>query len=135
MLDDLVPGLRVNRHELDLVRESLLRPVNATLRDASDRHGWSYVAGIFAPFRTHGYPAQDTWFRRAKESEHHQGPRLWLVGYIRGELAPGALHPNHRGHQVIADRLYRSQAARRTSHLRDRHPTCERFSAELRSTR
>ena len=117
MLDDLVPSLRVNRRELDMVRENLVRPVNRTLREAADRQGWSYVGGIFSSFRNHGYTAKDTWFRRAKESEQHQGPRLWLLGYIRGELAPGALHPNHCGHQSIAERLYRSLAARRTSYL------------------
>ena len=126
---------QVSQSLLDLVRESLIRPLNATPREAADRQGWIYVTGIFASFRNHGYSAHDIWFRRAKEPEQLQGPRLWLVGYIRGELAPGALHANHTGHQVIADRLYRSQAARGISHPRDRHPTCERFSAHLRYIR
>jgi hypothetical protein len=114
ILDDLVPGLRVNRRELGLVREHLLRPLNRTLRAAADRQGWTHVGGIFASFRDHGYAAQETWFVRAKESEQCQGPRLSPVGYLRGEIAPGMLHPNQRGHQVIADRLSRCHAARRT---------------------
>jgi len=119
ILDDLVPGLRVNRRELDLVRENLVRPINRALREAADRQGWSYVGGIFASFRNHGYAANDTWFRRAKESQSLQGPRLWLMGYIRGEIVPGMLHPNPAGHQFIADRLYRSLRARQTSRLWD----------------
>jgi hypothetical protein len=115
ILDDLIPAFRVNRRELDLVRESLVRPVNTTLREAADRQGWSYVGGIFASFQNHGYAAKDTWFRRAKESELLQGPRLSPVGYLRGELAPGMLHPNHAGHQAIADRLYLAVAAGRCS--------------------
>jgi lysophospholipase L1-like esterase len=115
ILDDLIPGLRVNRRELDLVREHLVRPVNTTLREAADRHGWSYVGGIFASFQNHGYAAKDTWFRQAKESELLEGPRLSPVGYLRGELAPGMLHPNHAGHQFIADRLFRMVAAGRCS--------------------
>ena len=85
------------------------------LREAADRHGWSYVGGIFASFQNHGYASKDTWFRRAKESEQLQGPRLSPVGYLRGELAPGMLHPNHAGHQVIADRLFLVVAAASTS--------------------
>jgi hypothetical protein len=110
---DVTTGQRSNG-ELDLVRENLVRPVNATLREAADRQGWNYVGGIFASFQNYGYAAKDTWFRRAKASEQHQGPSLSPVGYIRGELAPGTLHPNHRGHQVIADHLDRCLAARRT---------------------
>jgi hypothetical protein len=112
ILDDLVPGLRINRRELDLVRERLLRPLNQTCREVADGQGWTYVGGIFSSFQRHGYTASDTWFIRAKESEQLQGPRLWLVGYLRGEFSPGMLHPNRRGHRVIADHLYRSLVAK-----------------------
>ncbi len=108
MLDDLIPGLRVNRRELDVVRECLLRPLNRTLREAADRHHWRYVDEIFIAFQGHGYLAEDTWFRRAKESEQIQGRRLSPVGYLRGELAPGTLHPNHAGHLHIGNCLYRT---------------------------
>jgi lysophospholipase L1-like esterase len=128
ILDDLVPGLRVNRRELDLARERLLRPLNSMLREAADRHGWTFVRGIFDAFRDHGYAAKETWFVRAKESEDLQGPRLSPLGYLRGEITPGMLHPNHRGHQVIADRLIRSLGRRRFSAF----PTCE---SDCRSNR
>ena len=105
ILEDLVPVLRVNRRELDLASERLLRPLNKILSDAADRQRWTYVGGIFDSFATHGYAANDTWLVRAKESEQIQGPRLTSVGYLRGEVAPGMLHPNERGHQAIADRL------------------------------
>jgi hypothetical protein len=114
ILDDLVPGLRINRRELDLFRERLLRPLNRMHREAAERQGWHYVGGIFDAFRSHGYPARETWFFRTKESEQLQGPRLWLAGYLRGELSSGMLHPNHRGHQLIADRLYQRLLATRT---------------------
>jgi hypothetical protein len=112
ILDDLVPGLQINRHELDLTRERLLQPLNQMRREIAVREGWTYVGEIFAAFRSHGYTADDPWFIRARESEQLQGPRLWLVGYLRGDFAPGMLHPNLRGHQVIADQLYRCVVAR-----------------------
>jgi hypothetical protein len=112
ILDELVPGLRVNRRELALLRERLLRPLNRTLLELAEPQGWSYVSGIFDAFRVHGYAASETWFIRAKESERLQGPRLGLAGYLRGEFAPGMLHPNSHGHEVIADCLYRSFVSR-----------------------
>jgi hypothetical protein len=110
ILDDLVPALRVNRRELDLARERLLRPLHQILGDAAWRHGWSFTDDVFEAFGPHGYAAEDTWFVRAKESEQIQGPRITAVGYLRGEIAPGMLHPNNRGHQAIADHLLRNHA-------------------------
>lgn len=107
ILDDLMPGLAVNRRELDLVRERLLRRLNGILHAMADRHGWIFADGIFASFRDHGYSAKDKWFVTAKESEELQGPRLAVLGRLRGEISPGVLHPNTRGHKVIADRLRR----------------------------
>jgi hypothetical protein len=121
ILDDLVRGLRVNRRELDLARERLLQPLNAMLRETADRLGWTLVGGVFDAFREHGYAAKETWFIRAKESEDLQGPRLSPLGYLRGEITPGMLHPNHRGHQVIADRPIRSLGRR----CFPAFPTCE----------
>jgi len=116
ILNELVPGVQVNRRELDLASERLLRPLNQALNQAADRQGWSFVGGISDSFRSHGYAAADTWFVRAKESEQLQGPLLSLAGYLRGRIATGTLHPNRRGHQVIADRLFQSLAARRKCH-------------------
>jgi hypothetical protein len=113
MLNELIPGARVNRREGDLARERLVLPLNRLLRAAADRHGWTYVEGIWASFRRHGYAAKDSWIVKAKESEQIQGPRLSLVGYLRGEFTPGMLHPNQRGHQVIADRLFQSITGKR----------------------
>ena len=110
ILDDLVPALRVNRRELDLVRERLLRPLRQIQCDAARRHGWSFTDEVFEAFGPHGYAAEDTWFVRAKESEQIQGPILTAVGYLRGEIAPGMLHPNERGHHAIADHLWRNHA-------------------------
>jgi hypothetical protein len=117
ILNDLVPAFQVNRRELDLARERLLRPLTLMLREIAGSQGWSCVDGIFEAFRSHGCAAKDTWFIRAKESEELQGPRLTPVGYLRGEISPGMLHPNRRGHQVIGDRLYRRYAAVMASHF------------------
>jgi len=113
ILNDLVPGLQVNGRELALARERLLGPLMMLLREVADSQSWTCVDGIFASFQSHGYAATETWFVKAKESEELQGPRLTPVGYLRGEFAPGMLHPNNRGHQIIADRLYRRLAAGR----------------------
>ena len=45
VLNELVPGVQVNRRELDLVRERLLRPLNESLHHLADREGWSLSAG------------------------------------------------------------------------------------------
>ncbi len=63
--------------------------------------------------------AKETWIVRARDSEQIQGPRLSIAGYIRGLKAPGTLHPNRQGHQLIADRLLESVAARRTHSRRE----------------
>ena len=76
------------------------------LRQAAEREGWTYVSGVFDSFKSHGYAAKDRWFVRAKESEQIQGPILSPIGYLRGEIAPGMLHPNLRGHQAIAEQLF-----------------------------
>ena len=120
LLNDLVPALQVNSRELELARERLLRPLTMMLRDVAGSQGWTCVDGIFDAFRSHGYSATDCWFVKAKESEEIQGPRLTPVGYLRGEIAPGMLHPNRRGHEVIADRLYRRHAAKREAHFSTR---------------
>jgi hypothetical protein len=119
ILDDLVPMLRVNRRELDLAREQLVRPLNDALRQAADHRGWTYADGIFDSFGSHGYAAEDTWFVRAKESEQVQGPILSPMGYLRGEIAPGMLHPNKRGHQAIAEELLRTCGPRMTRPYRE----------------
>jgi hypothetical protein len=112
ILDDLVPGLRLNRRELDFTRERILRPLNQSRCEAIRRFGWNHVDGVFEAFGCHGYAASDGWFVRAKESEERQGPRLGLVGYLRGEFSPGMLHPNERGQEALAGCLYRSHLSK-----------------------
>jgi hypothetical protein len=119
ILDDLVPGLRLNRRELDLIRERILGPLNRARQGAACRSGCTDVDEIFESFHCHGYATPDPWFERAKESEERQGPRLGPVGYICGDFPPGMLHPNQRRHEVIAECLYRSHSARRTRTDRD----------------
>jgi hypothetical protein len=118
ILDDLVPAFRINRRELDFFRERLLRPLNESRRELAGRYGWHYTEGVFEASREHGYAARDTWFVRVKESERLQGPRLWSLGYVLGNFPAGMLHPNQRGQEIIAKRLYQAvldQRARRRS--------------------
>jgi lysophospholipase L1-like esterase len=114
ILNELLPGFRLSCRELDLARERLLHPLNRMLCEAADREGWTYVGEISASFRGRGYAAPERLIIRAKEAEELQGPRFSAAGYLRGEIASGTLHPNHRGHQVIADRLFRSLEAKQT---------------------
>jgi hypothetical protein len=72
----------------------------------------------FQPFGFE-HALNDTWFRRAKESEQIEGPRVTAMGHLCGEIAPGTLHPNRRGQQAIADQLYQHLAAGRTSRRND----------------
>jgi hypothetical protein len=60
ILNELMPAVQVNRRELDLARERLLRPSTLTLREVANGQGWTCVDGIFTSFRCHGYGATDT---------------------------------------------------------------------------
>ena len=94
ILNDLVPGLQINRRELKLARERSLRPAERNAPRAAEQPGLDLrrrdLCGLSEP-RVCG---TGYLVRRAKESEQLQGPRLWLVGYLRGEISPGTLHPN-----------------------------------------
>jgi hypothetical protein len=90
ILDDLVPGLRINCRELDLTRERLLQPLNQMRREKAVREGWTYDGGIFEAFGNDGYTASDTWFVRAKESEQLQAPPV-----VAGRLPPRRTRARH----------------------------------------
>lgn len=65
--------------------------LNGKLRDVAGQHKWVYVSGIAAGFAGHGYcTAKQRFFVMAEES---------LA--IQGDME-GTMHPNARGHHVIA---------------------------------
>ena len=126
---DLFPGLEVDGAELDVVRERLLGPLNATLDDIAETHGWIYVTGHLEEFGDHGYcgddpyPQSDSysgtafpepvspspvagarWFRQAAESASIQGGG---GGILRPErlATNGTFHPNEYGHRSYRDAL------------------------------
>ena len=73
--------------------EDIVAPLNRTIQAAASANGWTYVDGIFSDFRTHGYPARNSWVRGVGESYRKQGDRF------------GTFHPNEAGHRAIASRL------------------------------
>ncbi len=118
---DLLPGLEVDSYELDLVGETLLAPLNDTLRTIAQEQSWRFVDGHLAEFAGHGYCGSDPydggmfvgnpfpepvpastpdarWFRQAAESAAIQGGG----GLFRPErlATSGTFHPNEYGHQA-----------------------------------
>jgi hypothetical protein len=56
---------------------------------------WTYIDGITAMFRNHGYCAgSQSWFMSITGSRNNQGD------------VNGGIHPNNTGHQRIADLAY-----------------------------
>ncbi len=124
---DLLPGLEVDRTELEVVREGLLVPLNETLLSIADTHGWSFVDAHVAAFEGHGYCGSDPyggegysgnpfpeevaavadpgvrWFRTAEESAVIQGGG----GLFQPErlATSGTFHPNELGHRAYGSAL------------------------------
>lgn len=124
---DLLPGLEVDRTELEVAREGLLLPLNDTLRSIADTHGWSFVDAHVGEFEGHGYCGSDPyggggypgnpfpdevasvadpgarWFRTAEESAVIQGGG----GLFQPErlATSGTFHPNELGHRAYGSAL------------------------------
>jgi lysophospholipase L1-like esterase len=64
--------------------------LNRTLTEAAARHGWTSVP-VTDAYRTHGYCADDSWFRSWAESQATQ------------EDDRGTAHPNGAGHRATAE--------------------------------
>jgi hypothetical protein len=61
--------------------------INQAVADAAAAHGWNAVGGIYGPYATHGYCADDHWVVRIYESLLRQGD------------PNGVAHPNVAGHR------------------------------------
>lgn len=61
--------------------------INQAVADAAAAHGWNAVGGIYGPYATHGYCADDHWVVRIYESLLRQGD------------PGGVAHPNVAGHR------------------------------------
>ena len=91
--------LTINPFEARFASETILPVINSVVKAGANQNGWSNVGGIAAAFRTHGYPAHDTWIRRMNQSYDEQGD------------VNGSFHPNEAGHRAIAARLLASLPA------------------------
>jgi len=70
--------------------------LNAEIRTATQRLGWTYVGGIFGDYATHGYCSDQSWYARLQESLLRQGN------------VKGTLHPNRSGQTATASRIFQS---------------------------
>jgi len=89
--------LGMNAADLQWAYEHVQVPLNAQVQAAAKRHGWVYVGGIAADFRTHGYCT---------------GPESWIVStfapggtFWKEARQDGAFHPNEDGQVDIASKL------------------------------
>lgn len=124
---DLVPGLEVDRAELEVLDNEIVGPLNDALRAAANTHDWIFVDGHLPLFAAHGYCGSDPyartaytgnpfpaamqhsadpdirWFRQAAESVEIQGGG----GFFEPDLlaTSGTFHPNEFGHQAYSSAL------------------------------
>jgi hypothetical protein len=130
ILDDIVPFAKIDHREAYWAHEKFLRPLNNTVAQAANKFGWTLVEGIPEAFHKHGYCASGDarWVRTADQSRRFQGPYHnpavggligGGVGGVMGAVAgyeavkrsdrmntKGTLHPNEKGHEVIADLIF-----------------------------
>ena len=112
IFDDMVPGLRINRRELDLARERLMQPLNQSA--GRGRAGWAgpTSAGSSPRFKTTGM-RHATRGSSARRSPSRFRGRAVRLSATSARISPGMLHPTHRGHQVIADLVYTSYVSQK----------------------
>jgi hypothetical protein len=126
-LGDIAPDLGIGISEADAewARANVIDPLNASIWNAAQKYGWTYVGGIRAAFEGHGYGATyDRWIITASESRIIQGPytsttlESALDGFFDIFGGPevfaeavrasdkaqttGTLHPNEMGQYEIA---------------------------------
>ncbi len=85
--------LKIDQEEGQWALDHVQNPIAAIHAKSSRLLGWSPVDEVAEQFRTHGYTASDTFFRRLGESLSVQGD------------GNGTLHPNVEGQAVIGQRL------------------------------
>jgi hypothetical protein len=73
--------------------EDLGNQLNAVIRDAAKRNGWTVATGIAQEFKGHGYCSGQSFFVFAEESCNCQ------------DDLEGTMHPNRAGTALVAKRL------------------------------
>ena len=85
--------VKLDPEEAQWAADNVQQPLAAIQAKSARLLGWGYVDGVFEAFRTHGYPADDSFFNSAAESFLQQGDHQ------------GTIHPNVEGQAVIGDLL------------------------------
>lgn len=67
--------------------------LNEAVKEAAEKHGWTYVDGIAEEFEGHGYCSNERYFVTVSESYGNQRD------------IQGTMHPNQKGQRVYADRI------------------------------
>ena len=93
-----IPGpdgsfILISQADAQFASKSIILPLDAAASTAARANHWTYVTGISAAFRTHGYPSTASWIRHIDDSIAMQGD------------VDGTFHPTALGHQAIARRL------------------------------
>jgi hypothetical protein len=91
----------VSYREIQLARNYVLAPLNATLAQAALRNQWQFVTQEKALW-THGYAAEENWVVTWDESVDRQGRD---ANDLPGIKTLGVMHPNELGSKAMAIRL------------------------------
>lgn len=86
------PDLDIDKDDARDIKEHAIL-LNNEIQKAAKDHKWTFITGIVDGFEGHGYCSgeDNSFFVFAEDSCKHQGD------------FDGTMHPNHKGHQVIAD--------------------------------
>ena len=83
------------QQEVVWIHNDVIIPLNRTIKDAAQKHGWHYVEGIKQASTRHGLCSKNRWFHTFKDSF-----------FFQGDLR-GAIHPNQKGVNNISDILFK----------------------------
>lgn len=89
------PGMEIDSRDAYLMKEMGKR-LNAAIKDAAEKHGWTFIEGIADDFSGHGLCSDDSYFVDAELSCLRQGD------------FDGTLHPNEKGHDVYRRHITRA---------------------------
>jgi hypothetical protein len=121
----------VSREEIEWVSKNVVDRLNKEVKAAATTNGWTYIDGIRAAFRGHGYdgtapfagdwnaenvatpwvpvdPASARWFVTSTDSVRWQGPP---DATSDASSSTGTVHPNRLGQAAIARLMYEQVSA------------------------
>jgi lysophospholipase L1-like esterase len=86
------PDLDIDKEDAREIKEHAIL-LNEKIREAANNHKWTFITKISEGFESHGYCSgeDNSFFVFAEDSCKQQGD------------FDGTMHPNHKGHQVIAE--------------------------------